>query len=559
MKIFGREIEARESAFTPTGGSNPRRGQPRPPTAAAFLAAGSGSNKNQPSCVYCDREHTSSSCSNVTDTMKRKELLRKSGRCFVCLKRHHLSKDCRSNFNCRKCRGRHHVSICPRTADKQPNTPASDARVPPGEVSGTPEAPPTTNSLCAGGHRNILLQTARLELIRSGGNGPLISARAMLDSGSQRTYVTNRLRDQLRLPTVSTERIRIKTFGSTESCDDSFDVVHLGIKTKEGGIVEIAALVVPLICSPLTSQPINASSEHYEQLTGLELADSGDSGDPLIVDVLVGSDSYWSLVTGRVIRGKSGPTAIHTKVGWILSGPTTDSQGTVNLTFSSTHTLRVDAVVAEPSLDDQLKKFWELESFGISKDESPVYEKFLQQIRFDGQRYEVSLPWKEHHPPLPDHYDLCRKRLEGLLRRLRQNPQLLNEYDKIISEQLEKGMIETIPPSSTVTDRVHYLPHHGVVRQDKSTSKVRVVYDASARSTGPSLNDCLYTGPKSGQSIFDILLRFRHQRVALTGDIKKAFLKVSVRERDRGTHCAFFGLPTLALSDLNQPHTDSPE
>ena len=162
-----------------------------------------------------------------------------------------------------------------------------------------------------------------------------------------------------------------------------------------------------------------------------------------------------------------------------------------------------------------------------------MHEQFLQQISFDGQRYKVSLPWKEYHPPLPDHYDLCRKRLESLMRRLRQNPQLLKEYDRIIYDQLEKGMIQKVSQSNVVSDRVHYLPHHGVVRHDKATSKLRVVYDASARSTGPSLNDYLYTGPKFGQSIFDILLRFRHQRVALTGDIEKAFLMVSVREKDR--------------------------
>ena len=59
------------------------------------------------------------------------------------------------------------------------------------------------------------------------------------------------------------------------------------------------------------------------------------------------------------------------------------------------------------------------------------------------------------------------------------------------------------------------------------------MYDASARTSGPSLNDCLYTGVSFGQSIFDILLRFRAYRVALTGDIEKAFLMVSVQEKDR--------------------------
>lgn len=526
MKIFGREIEAREHAFVPTNdSSNTRRNQPRLPTAAALVATSSESNRKHPICVYCNHEHTSNSCSTVTDAVKRKESLRKTGRCFVCLRRHHLSKDCRSTFNCKRCRGRHHVSICTRSAGKPHNSDTGEA---PSESTGTREVPPTTNSLYAGCPSHILLQTARLELVNS--SGPPV--RALFDSGSQRTYVTSQLRDKLKLATVGTERIRIKTFGNTESCDKLCDVVHLTVKLEEGETLSITALVVPMICSPLTSQPINASGETYEHLAGLKLADSGDPRDTMEVDVLIGSDWYWSLVTGRVIRGESGPTAIHTKVGWILSGPTSN-QATVNLTFSTVHTLKVDTVATEPSLDDQLKKFWELESLGIPQEESPIYEKFLQQIRFDGQRYEVSLPWKEPHLPLPDHYDLCCKRLGGLLMRLRRDPQLLKEYNQIICDQLEKGMIEKVPQPDTVSDRIHYLPHHGVVRRDKATSKLRVVYDASARSTGPSLNDCLYTGPKSGQSIFDILLRFRHQRVALTGDVEKAFLMVSVRKEDR--------------------------
>ena len=85
-------------------------------------------------------------------------------------------------------------------------------------------------------------------------------------------------------------------------------------------------------------------------------------------------------------------------------------------------------------------------------------------------------------------------------------------------------------------DKVHYLPHHGVVRKDRATTKIRVVYDASARNRDhPSLNDCLYTGPTFGQSIFDILLRFRRHPVALAADIEKAFLMVSMAPEDRDT------------------------
>ena len=96
-------------------------------------------------------------------------------------------------------------------------------------------------------------------------------------------------------------------------------------------------------------------------------------------------------------------------------------------------------------------------------------------------------------------------------------------------------VVEVVPGADEKTDcdhKVHYLPHHAVIRQDKATTKLRVVYDASARSGGPALNDCLYTGLKFNQRIIDILLRFRSYPVALTADIDKAFLMISIAKMD---------------------------
>ena len=99
--------------------------------------------------------------------------------------------------------------------------------------------------------------------------------------------------------------------------------------------------------------------------------------------------------------------------------------------------------------------------------------------------------------------------------------------------------------------KTHYLPHHPVIRRDKETTKLRVVYDASAKMNGnPSLNDCLYSGPSLLPSIADVLMRFRFHKVALVADIEKAFLMVSISPSDRDA------LRFIWLDDI---HKDNPK
>ena len=128
-----------------------------------------------------------------------------------------------------------------------------------------------------------------------------------------------------------------------------------------------------------------------------------------------------------------------------------------------------------------------------------VDDQFMDSIKMVNGRYEVSLPWREGHDPLPTNYDLSKRRLTGLLRRLKQSPEVLKEYDSIIRTQLQDGIVELVKEDTACAGVVHYLPHHGVIRKDKDTAKVRVVYDASSKSDGPSLNDCLHVGPKFDQ------------------------------------------------------------
>ena len=109
----------------------------------------------------------------------------------------------------------------------------------------------------------------------------------------------------------------------------------------------------------------------------------------------------------------------------------------------------------------------------------------------------------------------------------------MDRYDDVIQDQLQQGIVEAVP--ETPAEKEFYIPHKPVVKETAETTKVRVVYDASAKQTdsSPSLNECLETGPPLQNLLWDVLVRNRFKPVALAGDIKQAFLQVRIRPKDR--------------------------
>ena len=148
-----------------------------------------------------------------------------------------------------------------------------------------------------------------------------------------------------------------------------------------------------------------------------------------------------------------------------------------------------------------------MESLGITPVEPSVHDTFEQSIKFEDGRYQVSLPWRSDQTRPPSNLQLA-----------------------ILQEQLKLGIIERVSNEycQPTDSSIHYLPHHAVIHEDKQTTKLRIVYDASAQNKGPSLNDCLFCGPKFDQNILDILLRFHTFKVALVADVEKAFLMISL-------------------------------
>lgn len=187
---------------------------------------------------------------------------------------------------------------------------------------------------------------------------------------------------------------------------------------------------------------------------------------------------------------------------------------------------------------EEFEKLCSLEVLGLADKEarggSKLHEDFIQQLnKTPAGYYETKLPWKEDHVPLPANKNLSAARLVSTTRKLEKTGRL-EEYHQIMQEQVAKGILEPVPNHPT-GEVVHYIPHQAVIRENAATTKMRIVYDCSARANNqsPSLNDCLETGPPLQPLLFDTLPRNRMRRFCITGDIQKAFLQVRVHEQDR--------------------------
>ena len=541
MAILLDEVQARERAaasdVSPVK-SRERSGRNHS-TAAALLASTGGGPL---ACYYCQQPHLASACKSVTAVEERKRILREAGRCFVCLRRGHVVRQCTSRGRCSHCRGRHHGSICgnqkPAEGEAKPPDSREGAPVKTNPSGTNPAAAPfkpdTSTTLWTNSSQAVLLQTAKAAGFNPANPKRSGHVRVVFDTGSQRSYVTEHVARNLSLVEEGEQPLTILTFGSNREQTRVCKFVTMGLASRDGMTKQLRLFVVPTICEPIACQPISFCQSDFSHLAGIDLADASDGNESMKVDILIGSDQYWELVTGETRRGDTGPVAIRTMFGWVLSGPTSRHVADAAAACLVTHTLRVDGLSRESQvLDDRLRSFWDLESFGIIDATNAVHDEFTTTVQQVEGRYEVQLPWREGHPVLHDNYQLSLKRLHGLMKRLKQDPAILHEYDATIKSQMQQGIVEIVKCTDEPPERVHYLPHHAVVRRNKETTKVRVVYDASARADGPSLNECLHVGPKLNQKILDVLLRFRVHRVAIVADIEKAFLMVSVAKKDR--------------------------
>ena len=207
------------------------------------------------------------------------------------------------------------------------------------------------------------------------------------------------------------------------------------------------------------------------------------------------------------------PVALNTRFGWMVNG-----ESPAVRKISSRLSIHHAAIQSsDTNLDKIMVKFWEQE-----EPETHPQPKSSSDVECEGHflathsenedgTYTVHLPFRPDAKPLGKSRDAAVRRFLNVEKRLSSQPEIKKEYVKSIREYLSLGYLEPVPMEELrkPPDMSYYMPHKEVVKESSSSTKVRVVFDASAKTSNKvSLHDTLYTGPKLQVDLFPLLLRF---------------------------------------------------
>ena len=271
--------------------------------------------------------------------------------------------------------------------------------------------------------------------------------------------------------------------------------------------------------------------------------------DPLFyesrrVDLILDADVFDEVLLPKKIAGPTGtPSAWSTSLGWGVMGRYTLSDSN-SLSTAVVNTVSTGDT-EEKALDKTLERFWILEELPkgapvLSPQEMEVQKQFLATHYYSppAGRYVVTLPKKVTSLQLGESYTIAKNRF------LRNEAALLRKgtwrhFQDVVQEYLTLGHAQLVTPAEQCMPicNTFTLPMHAVYKASSSSTKLRVVFDAScSTSTGVSLNDILATGPSLHPNLDKILIKFRSYRVAVSADIAKMYREVILCQADRQLH-----------------------
>ncbi|XP_043471057.1 uncharacterized protein LOC122504184 [Leptopilina heterotoma] len=467
-------------------------------------------------CIICNAEHRLYKCEMFLklSIKERVEKLKEAKVCFNCLNSGHINSECKWT-GCRKC-GKNHNTLLHYEGRNDNSKEGSNKEI------NTTTNNPTPQVCSAIMTSQVLLSTAVIKMRAS--DNSLKQARVLLDNGSQSNFITENFAKSLNLPT---KKINLPVEGLNQIETRINQSINTQIFSKHSNYKEnVEFLVIPQICNLLPNQFIDRCALTIPH--NIQLADP-EFYKPNHIDALLGVEIFYDLLMLGQIEIPGHKAKLHkTQLGWIISG----KLGSGRKCKPSTSMLTLG------TLNKNICQFWELEEIKdktfLSEEQFEVEEHFKRTTQRDPQtgNYTVSLPFNKKVENLGESFKLVEKQFLALERRLAKNPDLKSAYVKGMQESIQLGHMVEINDDD-IQKRHCFLPHHPVIKESSSSTKTRIVSNASFKtSSGISLNDCLKVGAVVQNSSFEITLKFRTHQIVLVADIEKMYKQVLLNKDD---------------------------
>ncbi|XP_070530765.1 uncharacterized protein [Cardiocondyla obscurior] len=371
----------------------------------------------------------------------------------------------------------------------------------------------------------------------SDANGECIPFRALLDQGSQASFITETmaqtlllLRRRVHIPLCGIGAVKARTVRAVMS-------VTLHSQYNKFFQLNCELLILPKLTGLLPPTGVHIVRHNFYDNLDLANLHYHESAK---IDVLLGATVYNAVICSGVMRRPdTGLIAQETLLGWIVSGAAESSRSWRAEHINSKTTIAM-LCVAEEELRQALQRLWTLEEIeGVTSRLSPEDEKCEEifktgHSRNEEGRYTVRLPFVCEPTETAQVTKLIAQRsLAALERRLSHNLRLKEEYFRFMHTYELMGHMERIPREELPIARGWYLPHHAVV-QEKPTWKIRVVFDASRKTMDRhSLNHFLMSGPPLQNDLTLILTNWRRYLYVYCTDIVKMFRQIILHKDDR--------------------------
>ena len=512
----------------------------KPKTTKVFAANSQVTSKAQdkskfPPCVLCKGSHALWNCAvfKEKNATQRAKYVAEQKLCFACLNGNHSFRQCSRAKKCPKpeCDSTHNVLLhgAERIFPRKENSKVSNKA----GINKSKENTNTSTHAAVSDVHDIESSKGLLPIATLGVSSDVTSLLTLVlcDSASTHSWVSSSLVNRLGL-VGEPVNLSISGFNSTTVVETQRVKFTVSSEPNNSDFVfSLCAYVKDSI--RIGSELINIADlqNKYPQLAPIKPIQYTYED----VEVIIGQDYYHAVRPIEFILGddKNSPCSVRLPIGWVLSGPLPPSGNSTSSCFK--------CVVEDSSLTDQIKSWYELESYGAFKqvDARSAADKHALSILnsetvHNGERYIVPMLWIDSNVSLPNNYYSSLAQFKSLERRLSKDPELRERYAETIREDIRKGYVVTVEPHDPRkrSDREWYLPHHPVVNPNKP-GKVRRVLNGASKFHGTSLNKSLLVGPDLLQNLIFVLLRFRQHKYAVSADIEGMFLQVGVLARDQ--------------------------